>query len=161
VSVLKELKVREMFRVNNPRITHHADTKATATAINAAPVPTANFIAEDLVELGEAAAAAGETVAWALTPPLTKPLSDSVGSEEPMARAAALKASNVLPLEGALMDPTMPSPQCCTCLQWNQIAFESSVMVIVNCLPVIKPESNPAGAPLVAARCEQGDVKLD
>jgi len=89
----------------------HKEIKATATAINAAPAPTVNFIEELGVELVEAAAAAGEPVACALTPPLTKPLSLSTGSEEPIATAAVLKASKVLPDEGALMDPTMPIPQ--------------------------------------------------
>jgi hypothetical protein len=59
----------------------HMEINTTATAINAAPVPTENFIAEEGLELVEAAAepavAAGEAVACALTPPLTKPLSVS------------------------------------------------------------------------------------
>jgi hypothetical protein len=57
----------------------HKEIKATATAINAAPAPTVNFIEELGLELVEAAAepavAAGEAVACALTPPLAKPLS--------------------------------------------------------------------------------------
>lgn len=151
-----------MFRDISPNYT---ETKATATAINAAPAPAVNFIAEDGLELAEAAApaapVAGEAVACALTPPLTKPLSPSLGSDEPMARAAALKASNVLPVAAALTDPTMPIPQCSCCLQWNQIGFESSVIVMVNTLPVCRPESNPPGAPLAAARKVQGAEKLD
>lgn len=41
------------------------------------------------------------------------------------------------------------------------MGFVSSVIVIVNCLPVCRPESNPPELPLAAARYVQGALKLD
>jgi len=75
----------------------------------------------------------GDAAADAPTPAKTGPLSVSCGSFDPIAIAAAWKFVNVLPEAGALMAPTIPRPQCCTCLQWNQIGLVSSVMVIENC----------------------------
>lgn len=43
--------------------------------------------------------------------------------------AAAMKASKVLPVAGALILPTIPKPQCVTCLQWNQIAVVEGMPV--------------------------------
>jgi len=92
---------------------------ALATSLSPAP---------ELPELPELVLAEGGAVATPLTPPVTGPLSVScqfykiryktattslaVPSLLPIAMAAALKASYVLlPEVGALMLPTMPSPQ--------------------------------------------------
>jgi len=63
----------------------------------------------------------GVDVATAFTPPVTGPLSVMTGSLEPMAFAAAKKASAVFPVVGALIEPTIPRPQCDGSLQKNQI----------------------------------------
>ena len=69
------------------------------------------------------------------------------------ALAAAWKASNVFPVEGALIDPTIPTSQCgwgASCLQKNQMGAEVFVIVKfhVGNPPVVSgmkmlPESNP------------------
>ena len=81
-----------------------------------------------------------------------------------------------------LSHPTIPRPQCWGSLQWNQIArsYEplsiitayraqlysriwSLVMLIENCTPAWKDESNPAGVPAVsfAARGVHGSSNED
>jgi hypothetical protein len=50
--------------------------------------------------------------ATAFTPPVTGPLSGTVFSFVPMAFAAAKKAAAVFPEDGALIEPTIPRPQC-------------------------------------------------
>jgi len=78
-------------------------------------------------ELGEglddedADVALGGAVATAFTPPVTGPLSGTVCSFAPMAFAAAKKLSAVFPEVGALIEPTIPRPQCPGNLQKNQI----------------------------------------
>ena len=54
--------------------------------------------------LAPLAVAAGGAVAMAPIPPVTGPLSWSVCSDAPTLTAAACQASNVLPVEGALID---------------------------------------------------------
>lgn len=85
----------------------------------------------------------GLAVATAFNPPVTAPWSDSVVSELPIALAADWNASNVFPEDGALILPTIPRPQCVTCLQWNQMG-SVLVMLIVNAEAVTRPESKPA-----------------
>jgi len=64
----------------------------------------------------------GLAVAIAPTPPVNTVPVGSVTSLVPMAKAFAMKFVKVLlPLAGALMEPTIPIPQCWTCLQWNQM----------------------------------------
>jgi len=62
--------------------------RASATANNPTPAPTVNrdaLLFEGVAEAAELEpVAAGDAVAWALTPPLTKPVSVSAGSEEPI-----------------------------------------------------------------------------
>jgi hypothetical protein len=73
------------------------------------------------LELAEdAAEVVGVDDATASTPPVTGPLSVIVFSLEPMAFAAAKKAALVFPELGALIEPTIPLPQCCRDLQKNQ-----------------------------------------
>ena len=79
--------------------------------------------------------------------------------------------------------PTIPRPQCDTCLQKNQIAIAiikytmnrkkrdgdrndglrswSFVILMVNCFPVCRPESKPADEPLAAAKYVQGFSNVD
>jgi len=85
----------------------------------------------------------GLAVATAFKPPVTAPWSVSVVSEEPIAFAADRKLSNVFPEDGALILPTIPRPQCVTCLQWNQTG-SVLVTLIVNVEEVTRPESKPA-----------------
>jgi hypothetical protein len=86
----------------------------------------------------------GAAVATPFTPPVTAPWSVSTGALLPRAMAAAWKLEKVFPVAGALILPTIPRPQCETCLQWNQMGFVS-VILIVNVEEVTRPESNPAG----------------
>jgi len=139
-----------------------------ATNMAAAPSTKAPTLTPTLIpELGGGVApgaalpvAVGPRLATALNPPVTAPLSVSVASEEPIFTAAAWKAEKVLvPLVGALMLPTMPMPQCSTCLQWNQIGLVSSVIIMVNCFELVSPESNPAVLFADAARYVHGAWK--
>jgi len=83
------------------------------------PLATRRPAPDDLEELGEGLdelpedgdVAVGVDVATAFTPPVTGPLSDTVGSLVPMAFAAAKKAAAVFPEVGALIEPTIPRPQ--------------------------------------------------
>jgi len=89
------------------------------------PLATMRRASDDLEELGEgleelADVGVGVDVATASTPPVTGPLSVTVGSFVPMAFAAAKKAAAVFPVDGALIEPTIPRPQCCGALQKNQ-----------------------------------------
>jgi len=86
------------------------------------PLATRRRASDDLEVLGEgldelADDGVGVDVASAPTPPVTGPLSDTVGSFAPMAFAAAKKAAPVFPVDGALIVPTIPAPQCCGALQ--------------------------------------------
>jgi len=103
----------------------------------------------------------GRAVATPWTPPVT-PAPVSVGALEPKAMAAAMKLSKVLPVAGALMLPTIPRPQCETCLQWNQMGWVS-VTLIVKLDEVTNPESKPAGvlALVLAAKYVHGLAKDD
>lgn len=56
----------------------------------------------------------------------------TVTSELPIALAAAWKLSKVFPVAGALILPTIPRPQCVTCLQWNQMAEQRKEGKSVN-----------------------------
>jgi len=89
------------------------------------PLATRRPASDDLEVVADADAdadvAVGVDVATAPTPPVTGPLSGSVFSFEPMAFAAAKKAAAVFPEDGALIEPTIPRPQCVGNLQWNQI----------------------------------------
>jgi len=60
------------------------------------------------------------------------------------------------------MLPTMPRPQCETCLQWNQMG-EVSVTLIVKLDEVTSPESKPAGvlALVLAVKYVHGSAKDD
>jgi len=81
----------------------------------------ASELLEAVLELAEDAdEAVGVDVATAFTPPVTGPLSDTVFSFEPMAFAAAKKFAAVFPEDGALIEPTIPVPQCVGALQKNQ-----------------------------------------
>jgi len=94
------------------------------------PLATRRRASDDLEEPGEgleelaeeelAEVEVGVDVATASTPPVTGPLSVTVGSFEPMAFAAAKNAAAVFPVDGALIEPTIPAPQCCGALQKNQ-----------------------------------------
>jgi len=83
------------------------------------PLATRRRPSDDLEELGEGLEVeVGVDVATAPTPPVTGPLSVvKVGSFVPMAFAAAKKAAPVFPVDGALIVPTIPRPQCCDSLQ--------------------------------------------
>jgi len=117
---------------------------------------------EEVLELAEDAdVAVGVDVATAFTPPVTGPLSDTVCSFEPMAFAAAKKLAAVLPEDGALIEPTIPLPQCCDALQKNQTGSWSFVIVIVKSFEVCRPESKPADEPLAAAKYVQGFANVD
>jgi len=76
---------------------------------------------------------AGVAVATALNPPVTALPLFCAGALEPSAFAALWNAAKVFdPLAGALMLPTMPcTPQCVSCLQWNQIGSWSLVILMV------------------------------
>jgi len=80
----------------------------------------------------DAAALVGPAVATAPTPPVTAPVLETCGAAVPRAFAAAWKLSKVLPLEGALMAPTIPAAQCPTNLQKNQTGLVLSVICTVN-----------------------------
>jgi len=89
------------------------------------PLATRGRASDDLEELGEgldelADDEVGVDFATAATPPVTGPLSDTTGSFVPMAFAAAKKAAALFPVDGALIEPTIPRPQCCGALQKNQ-----------------------------------------
>jgi len=101
-----------IYAKHNTRATDNKLAPKPATFLMEAPVGVAAVAVPVDVTV-----AAGGAVACALTPPVTAPLSVSVTSLLPIARAACLKASYVLPDDGALMEPTMPFPQCVTCLQ--------------------------------------------
>lgn len=98
----------------------------------------------------------GAAVATAPTPPVTGPLSVSVGALLPRLLAIDWNESKVLPVAGALMLPTIPVGQCVGALQWNQMGFVS-VMLIVNVAGwLTRPESKPAELLLVAAKYVHG-----
>jgi len=63
---------------------------------------------------------AGEAVATAPAPPEAK-LAVTSGSLLPIFNAADIKLSKVLPLDGALIAPTMPRPQWGLTAQKNQM----------------------------------------
>jgi len=124
--------------------------------------PASDDLVVEVLELAEDAdEAVGVDVATAFTPPVTGPLSVTVCSFVPMAFAAAKKAAAVFPEEGALIEPTIPRPQCCCALQKNQIGAWSSVIVMVNCFEVCRPESKPPDEPLAAAKYVQGFANVD
>lgn len=112
-------------------------------------------------ELEEPDMVVGPAVAMPFTPPVTAPLSCSVTSLLPIFMAAAWKLSKVLPVFGALIEPTIPMPQWVICLQWNQIGWVLSVMFMVNCVPAVRPESKPPGDEPLAARKVQGSANED
>jgi len=128
------------------------------------PAPEEDELPDPLAEAelaGAVAVAAGVAVAIAFTPPVTGPLSGTVVSELPIAMAALWNAANVLPVAGALIDPTIPIPQWRTCLQKYQIGAASFVMLMENCFAACKPESKPAELLPLAARYVQGFEKED
>jgi len=137
---------------------------AIAAARSAKPALT--FVALDLAGLGEPvepASLVGPAVATAPTPPVTAPLSVSVGAELPRALAADTNASKVFPVAGALILPTIPlTGQWVGVLQWNQMGF-ASVMLIVNVEGVeTRPESKPpAELELLAAKYVHGLANED
>jgi hypothetical protein len=107
-------------------------------------------------ELEPEPVAAGDAVAWALTPPLTKPVSVSckfshvrvgrmardseltAGSEEPIARAAVLKLSNVLPVLGALID-LFGSFRSCPFQRHSHIVLPDHSLTAVSSLLAVEP----------------------
>jgi len=60
---------------------------------------------------------------------------------------------------GALMEPTIPIPQCNGVLQKNQTGVEASVTLRVNWVPVVMPESKPV--PLLPVNGVHGSAKVD
>jgi len=127
------------------------------------PMLAVTWAAPDLeLELAPLASETGGPVAVASTPAITGPPLVAVTSLVPTAIAAAWYASKVFPVAGALILPTMPCPQCCTCLQKYQIGFVS-VMLMVKVDEVNKLESNPAEefVEAFAARYVQGFAKVD
>jgi len=132
--------------VNNTRLALPTILVALEPVLPLEPLP----VTDAVVSL------AGGAVATPCTPPVTAPVSVSVGPEK--ARAAERKASYVLPVAGALMLPTIPEAQCVGALQWNHMGLVS-VMLIVNVDPVFtRPESKPPGvlAEALAAKCVHG-----
>jgi len=120
---------------------------AEAPTTTAAPTPTrpAPLVVEEPLDPADAdAVAAGAWLAMALTPPLMNAVFVSVASLPPMALAAFWNELKVwFPEACALIEPTMPKPQCVTCWQWNQIGWVSSRTVIENCLLSVNPELKP------------------
>jgi len=98
----------------------------------------------------------GVFVATALTPPVFGPLSERIVSLWPMAFALAKYASNVFPVVGALIEPTIPVPQCFAILQNHQMGCWSFVILMENSFPVCRPESNPVAFEPLTAKGVQG-----
>jgi len=120
------------------------------------------LIASDFIDEALGLSGTGGPVAVASTPETTGPLSGVVTSLLPIASALAMYWSKVFPTAGALRLPTIPRPQCVTCLQKNQTGVVS-VTLRVKVDEDVKPESKPAGAfvEVFAARYVQGSEKLD
>lgn len=139
-----------------------ANPSTAAKRVN--PMLAATWIAPE--EAGVDAPEASETGApmgVASTPESTGvPSSGVTTSLAPIARAADMYAAKVLPVVGALILPTIPNPQCETCLQKYQMGFVS-VMLRVKVDEANKVESNPAEAfvEAFAARYVHGFAKFD
>jgi len=109
------LAILATYAITIARATATKPTLPLATTCPAPELPEPpEELPDDPLEAGALAVtvAAGAAVASASTPPVTGPLSVSVCSELPIAMAAAWNAWNVLvPLVGALIEPTIPIPQ--------------------------------------------------
>jgi len=129
----------------NTNMAKTADTKAKPAPI-VSLVASEVFVPEPPLE-AVVVSLAGRAVAIPSIPPVAPTvLEASLGALPPRAMAADRKAAYVLvPLLGALMLPTMPVPQCVSCLQWNQMGLVS-VTLIVKVEAVTRPESKPTGA---------------
>jgi len=136
---------------------------ATAADSSARPALAMTLVASlELPELEPPTSLVGPAVATAPTPPVTGPLSVSVGKLLPRALALVWNNSKVFPVDGALILPTIPETgQCVGSLQWNQMGFVS-VMLIVNVSPELtRPESKPAELLLLAAKYVHGSLNED
>jgi len=138
----------------------HASTMPSAVAKSANKPSATKWLAEEEDELGFdplvleelAEVGTGVPVATAPTPAVTGPLSEVACSFELFAEAT--NASNVFPLVGALIAPTIPRRQWPVVLQKNQMGSLSLVIRIVNCFSFCRPESKPV--PLVPFKYTQG-----
>jgi len=138
--------------------------KAIAADSSAKPALATTLVALDLVvPEEEPVSLVGPAVATAPTPPVTGPLSVSVGAELPRALAADWNTSKVFPVAGALILPTIPvTEQCVGALQWNQMGFVSVTLIVNVAGLVTRPESNPAAVlELLAAKYVHGLANED
>jgi len=136
------------------------------TAKRPNPKLVETFIAPEVVLVVAAAAldpvrsGMGDEMAEAFTPPRTVPLSVIIFSLPPIANAAFWYVVKEFPT--TLIAPTIPIPQCPTCLQKYQTGVVS-VTLMVKVAEFCKPESNPAEEFVVefAKMGVHGSAKVD